>query len=1008
MKRKIISITIILSMVFFSRSVYATESRISEEELQESSNMESTEVNRQTAVMLLSASSSSTIENTWNIGTPNASEVTATLYSDGTMIISGNGDMVSWNSSTSVPWCNERENIKKVEMQNGVTSIGDFAFDGCSSLTSIEIPSSVTSIGSSTFYGCSGLTSITIPSSITSIGSFAFNSCRSLSSINIPKGVKYISGYQFMGCSSLKSINVDSSNINYESVDGILFNKGKTKIIKYPGGRAENQYTIPSSVTSINAAAFYVCTRLTSINIPKGVTNIEDFAFYNCSNLTSIEIPDSVTSIGNYAFKSCNSLTSIEIQEGVTSIGDFAFDGCSSLTSIEIPAGVTSIGSNAFYYCISLTSIEIPDSVISIGNSAFEGCNSLTSIEIPSSVTSIGRDTFHYCKSLTSIEIPASVTSIGNSAFDFCRSLESINVDSSNTNYESVDGILFNKGKTEIIKYPEAKIEAQYTIPSSVTSIGNFAFEDCESLTSIEIPSSVTSIGNSAFKSCNSLTSIEIPSSINNIGAEVFTYCFKLKEINVYCNSYAEEYVIKYYSDKLNLIHNACESVVTAPTCTEGGYTTNICARCGDSYVDSYTEATGHNYIVKSTTEAVCEQGGIIVYECTNCKDTYQETIAALGHTEVVDASVEATCTETGLTEGKHCSVCGKVLVKQDVIEALRHNYESEVTAPTCTESGYTTHTCSRCGDSYVDSYTEATGHNYIVKSTTEAVCEQGGIIVYECTNCKDTYQETIAALGHTEVVDASVEATCIQAGLTEGKHCSVCGEILVAQEEVEALGHNYETEVTAPTCTERGYTTHTCTRCGESYVDSYTETLGHSFGAWIIDKEPTYEEEGHKYRICTNCNKEKQEEVIPRIAKEELQVTTTYRIKEKDNVKYIILAPSTTVSEMLKNITSNKEIKIVDKSGEEIEENALVVTGAKVVTKEDNKEIYTVVVKGDINGDGKVTFDDIIKTNGVRILENEDSISKAQLMASDINDTGKIEFRDIISINAIRISSLK
>ena len=322
--------------------------------------------------------------------------------------------------------------------------IGNYAFVGCTGLTSVTIGGNVTSIGSSVFEGCSGLTAVYIndlsvwcnidfenyTSNPLYYAKNLYLNGKLVTELVIPNDVTEIKKYAFRGCSALTSV------------------------------------TIPNSVTSIADYAFMGCSGLTSVEIPNSVTSIGEGAFCNCSGLTSVEIPNSVTSIGIAAFTECSALTSVVIGNSVTSIGEEAFSDCSGLTSVTIPNSVTSIGDYAFYYCSGLTSIEIPNSLTSIADYAFGGCSGLTSVEIPTSVTSIGSWAFFGCSGLTSVEIPTSVTSIGSYAFRGCS------------------------GLTDVL------------IGNSVTSIGSGAFASCSGLNSIKsfIPAeNLFAPGNNAF-----------------------------------------------------------------------------------------------------------------------------------------------------------------------------------------------------------------------------------------------------------------------------------------------------------------------------------------------------------------------------------------------------------------------------------------------------------------------------------------------------------------------------
>ena len=428
---------------------------------------------------------------------------------------------------------------------NTVRFIHTSAFYKCSSLTSVTIPEGVTSIGDEAFYDCSGLTSVTIPSSVTSIGGCTFSSCSGLTSVTILEGVTSIGSYTFEYCSNLTSV------------------------------------TIPEGVTTIGDGAFEGCSSLTSLTIPEGVTTIGDYAFYGCKSLTSVTIPASVTSIRESAFygvapttliaawvpdgMSKDNLKTLTIPEGVTSIGDSAFSGYSGLTSVTIPSSVTSIGNHAFAGCYNLTAVTIPEGVTSIGDGSFYWCWSLTSITIPSSVRTIGCQAFEYCSGLTTVSIVKGLELIGPEAFAGCYNLTAVTIP---------DGVT-SIGSSAFERCYDLTV---VTIPASVTNIGAFAFLDCTSLTSfnvdsenqhytrindllcskdgktllvcpagltsVTIPLSVTSVEDYAFLRCSSLTSIRIPASVTEIGDGAFGGCSRLEvidlaDISVWCASHS-------------------------------------------------------------------------------------------------------------------------------------------------------------------------------------------------------------------------------------------------------------------------------------------------------------------------------------------------------------------------------------------------------------------------------------------------------------------------------------
>ena len=422
-----------------------------------------------------------------------------------------------------------------------VTNIGPHAFYNNPTLSSITIQEGVTSIGQSAFWKCSSLSSITLPASLTEIGAMAVNQCTVLSSIFInaltpPTVTGYLLGLggtknttlyvpkesveAYSTAKGWKDFTVlEQPSVKEFEIDGIKYKvtSSDTHEVAVTGGDDKTQIVIPDkvnyagidyTVTSIEEAAFWECTLLSSITLPKGVTNIGSHAFYQCTSLSSITLPKGVTNIGSYAFYQCTSLSSIIIPEGVTSIGEYTFQGCTSLTSITLPKGMTSIGNVAFQYCTALSSITLPEELTSIGNYAFVN-TALTSITLPNKVTNIGAGAFLNLK------------------------LESINVNSDNPTFSSIDGILFSKDETTLIYFPGGKQATSYIVPGHVTNIDSWAFSYNSTLTSITIPEGVTNIKNNAFAESTLLSTITLPESLTSIGNLAFQGCTSLTSINL-------------------------------------------------------------------------------------------------------------------------------------------------------------------------------------------------------------------------------------------------------------------------------------------------------------------------------------------------------------------------------------------------------------------------------------------------------------------------------------------
>ncbi len=797
---------------------------------------------------------------------------------------------------------------------DGVEVIGSDAFRTCASLTAIEFPHSVTTIEERAFYGCDGLTEIILPESVTAIGDRAFANCSNLYNITLRNSSCVINGTEALGPAGSTYVYgfVGSTAESYAKLHGYNFIDIENPVLpQYSGTCGENvtwEYDKESKTLHISGngamSNYFVMAGFLSNSSPAPWLTVESEA-------------------------------------GVTSMRT-KFD----IQSVVIHPGVTHLGRWAFSWLYSVTSVEIPDSVTSIGDGAFCGCMSIGNITLPNSLMNIGMEAFMHCEKLQAINIPASVTEIGSSAFSYCDGLSAISVDEGNPVYSNdALGVLFNKDKTELVCVPAGAIDGAYTIPSTVTIIGDEALKGCRGISDVTIPTGVTRIGIGAFASCTNLLDVTIPESVTSIGNSAFS--------NSGCEDNADNWENGAFFLDHWLLDVSAElpAEYTVPEGTVGiadyvflycdvltdvaipGSVKSIgeCVFCGCGNLQSVTIGDGMTSIgwgafyecssLTSVTipDSVTSIGEYAFYECSSLTSvTIPDSVTSIGDSAFSDCG-SLTAIDVAAGNTKYSSADGILFNKDQSILVTypAGKTETEYRIPeSVTSIGDDAFSgCGSLTSVTIPNSVTSIGWNafsdcYSLTSVTigNSVTSIGDAAFFNCSSLKSvTIPNSVTSIGISALRGcSSLTSVTIGNSVTnieklaflncnsltsvyfEGNAPEIGESVFQmwdaeAQESVNIPNltlyyiegkagwttptwngyptaawmpvheHVYAETVTAPTCTGKGYTTHTCTNCGDSYADTYVDALGHDYCCTETVK-PTADSQGYDVYTCTRC----------------------------------------------------------------------------------------------------------------------------------------------------------
>lgn len=835
------------------------------------------------------------------------------ILENGTLTISGSGDMWDYSTENKAMWYADHGDVIRIlVVEDGVTSLGDYAFAYLSSLIDITLPEGLTSTGEGTFFGCSWFSSIILPESLTVIEPYAFAYCTGLYGITLPKGVTTVGSHAFADCSMLDIVTIPVSVKTIE--DGAFSGANNIYKVFYEGSKSQwNEISVGSDNDDLlNAEIFF-----------DGETHRHDYGSLSCK---VCGIPCGMS--GPYS-------------KWILKNGTLTISGTGDMWDYSINGGQP-----WYEHRLDVVSLVIEDGVTNIGSYAFNDCYNLISVALPDSLLTVKECAFQYCASIESITLPKNVTTIGNNVFTGCSNIEKIIVDPENPVYSSdVYGVLFNKDKTEIIMVPE-KLSGEYIIPDSVVRINSGAFSGCEYLESVTIPEGVTVIEDRVFEFCQRLAYVTLKGNVTRIGTSVFSQCYCLEEINIpdtlesigygafrRCHSLASislpeslkliedsafsecpRLTTVYYGGsesswkKINFsAHNdtllnaeiifAKESHkhdYSGAVCTECG---TPCGKCGDNLTWEFDSADGTLYIggtgymqnyeysatevpwydlrfdIKNVVISVGVQsiGDAAFAYCENLSSvTFADGVERIGNYafsdcySLMEIDLPYSLTSIGDFAFQCCTGIDHIDLNARVTDIGENPFWG------CTALRYVF-----SGGTYTD-YVDVDGILFTLDMTT--------LVVYPAGRWESQYTvpggvTRIAKLAFNGCLN--LESITLPASLTnidEGAF-NICEKLtsviydgtkadwdkIVVEDFNDSLfigdfvyakhSHDYKADVTAPDCINKGYTTYTCD-CGDSYTDEETAALGHDFAdEWTVDVPATEDSEGQKSRHCSRCD---------------------------------------------------------------------------------------------------------------------------------------------------------